>query len=220
MTLLPSNEIPPEQPNLPHGETNLPSANPNWLQLPVTRTQQAPLPWEQQTYRDTSLDNQKDPAIALKANMQDILTMPVAQQEALIAIWPHCWLQPSPYVSGHVVCSLRDVVTHLTGTIQEQVKEQGRVDRAGAAERRTARQQRNAEDEAHGKAYIAWTEDCIKRKNWIAGKVDEHRRRVAARAAAQAEWDAVRVQWDAYVDAAQTEAQAAKATAPPPRPVR
>lgn len=63
----------------------------------------------------------------------------------------------------------------------------------------------------YGQAWLAWQDQCRQRKEWIAAKQVEWRKRLKQREFAINEWNN-------YVDQAKLEYNAARDTAPPSRP--
>jgi hypothetical protein len=121
------------------------------------------------------------------------------QQALMLEWWPRAWNKPSKYLDNKYVWNLTALLMH----IEEASKE----------ERKSRKQTATKVMSEHGAAYVAWTQECSLRLQWIESKNSEWRRRVAEKEKAMA-------QWDVYVAQARDEYRAARATATPPRPVR
>lgn len=140
------------------------------------------------------------------------------ERELIRKYYHACWLTHSPHCpdNGHgptapTVFNLKHVLQHAIGNEAELAKLERREERAGRNERRTTRKERDAAATQRGAAYIQWANDCAARNAWIEEANIEWRKRVSAR-------KAILAQWDAYVSDARTEFDSRKCVPAPVRP--
>lgn len=151
-----------------------------------------------------------DEVAPLSQEVEDYLTSMNVDDETRFMCrkyYPLAWNKPSTHLQGGIVQTWQALMMHARG------EEEARVRNARLEERelRNARKKRQAKTAEQSAEWVQWHRDCTARKAWIEGKVAEWRRRVAERKASDA-------QWDAYVEQARLEMQAAKATAVPAQP--
>lgn len=119
------------------------------------------------------------------------------------------WGKVSPHLDGNFINSWQGLFMHARGE-EQGVAHNARIeDLTSKTERRKARAAR----EQFGAEWLAWQEQCAARNAWIERLNAEWRKRVG-------EAKANKAQWDAYVEAARLEFQAAKNTSTPVQPKR
>lgn len=120
------------------------------------------------------------------------------QQKLIYAWWPRAWNRQSKYLDKNpFILSLPALLMHIEAAAED--------------ESRAHRGHKKQEREARASSYIAWTNECTSRLQWIEGKKQEWDRRVK-------EAKAARAKWDKYVEEAREEYKAAKLTPVPARP--
>jgi hypothetical protein len=132
--------------------------------------------------------------------------------EAVRQWWPHIFGRRSEHTGGYVT-TVPGVVMHIEGFLKQQHKVQRAQERERRNERAEQRETAEEADKAHANAIFTWQKECQARNAWIEEKSAEWRKRIEQRKIALA-------QWDAYVAEARSAYQDAKATLPPPRPVK
>lgn len=188
-------EIPQEDPILPSGESHLP---PNSYFV----TTQAPVV----EYSPAVLEQMRAPNSDHFAQMQALYS--AAEQEMIIAWWPHIYLRASEHVTDKpVVCTVEHVLLHAKGVSKQHNGRREHGEPVGIPN-------------SYAAAHMHWIAECTARKKWIEAKrVDWHKRK-EERSKWKAEQAVTEAQWDAYVDEAKTIYKQADAYPIPERPVR
>lgn len=196
-------EIPPETPQLPSGESNLisPSAfnwrpDPNYVAPTAERiAEQQELDRKAAEERWARLREAPDASY-----MQQINQLSIQYQELVLHWWPH--------IFG------RRLAEHLPPIASVQQV----LDYALSVPRPDAEPVVKQQSE-YAKAHMAWIAECAARKAWLEGQKSEWQRRRQQFRDAKAAWALQEAQWRAYVAEAQRVYNEAEAYPVPVRPM-
>lgn len=181
--------------DLPFGSTNLPNTSSTMPSIEELQQQQERLIAEGPYARP------------------DFQVLPAAQQEVVVAWWPHIWMKQSEYLDGKFVTTIPGLLMHAEAAQKDYKKKQREQEKADAVTRRENKEQREQRDVEFSEHFLAWQNECAQRKAWVEAKCAEWRKRVAMKKEAM-------LQWETYVEEARLDYQNAKATPVPPRPQR
>jgi len=200
---MPNNPVFPHgEPELPQGETNLPDWHPTTNLEPV----------EPATFPEGVDIN----AIPIEF-MADAQQLPVDQRDLVLQWFPHLYRQPSQHLDGAQLRTPAQFIKHLHGVARLQEDAERATDHKDASERRKQIIARTNEREKRASNYHEWLSQCQARKAWIADLKNVVSKRKAERQDFLDSLKPTLDQWDAYVDAADSEYKAARATVPPAR---